>query len=458
VIILDTSWIHIGDQIELEIRKQGINGEGIGYHNKLAIFVFGAIAQEIVVCEITQVFPTYANAKIHVIKQPSLRRVEAPCPYYDRCGGCQMQHIEYNEQLKIKQSILKQALKRYTTLDVDRLPILKTLGNKPGFHYRNKSQMPFRNTTQGLQLGLFQPGTNHFVGIPSCLVQEEMVNRVNQLALELCHKYQLSAIDSQHKDGILLHLVTRHLSSTNQVQVTFVVTKKIPILTNIANELIKLEPKVVSVHVSVNSPNSVQIFGRSTTLLVGSPSIVETISGLHISLSPEAFHQLNSYQMGRMYDAMIKIAAIKPTDVVIDAFCGVGITSLQIAKIARKVIGIDYSEVSIQDAQNNAKTNQVSNVRFIAEKVERALPQYIVNNSTPDVIVFDPPRTGLDESMIQLLIKTRIPKVVYISCNPSTLAKNIASLAQSYQVKQIQPIDMFPHTASVESITLLELI
>ncbi|MDZ4195804.1 MAG: 23S rRNA (uracil(1939)-C(5))-methyltransferase RlmD, partial [Candidatus Izemoplasmatales bacterium] len=265
-------------------------------------------------------------------------------------------------------------------------------------------------------------------------------------------------IDSQHKDGILLHLVTRHLSSTNQVQVTFVVTKKVPILTTIANDLIKLEPKIVSVHVSVNSPNSVQIFGRSTTLLLGSPSIVETISGLQISLSPEAFHQLNSYQMGRMYDAMIKMAAIKPTDIVIDAFCGVGITSLQIAKIARKVIGIDYSEVSIQDAQNNAKTNQVSNVRFIAEKVERALPQYIVNNSTPDVIVFDPPRTGLDESMIQLLIKTRIQKVVYISCNPSTLAKNIASLAQSYQVKQIQPIDMFPHTASVESITLLELI
>ncbi|MCK7486912.1 MAG: 23S rRNA (uracil(1939)-C(5))-methyltransferase RlmD [Bacillus subtilis] len=222
---MDTNWIHIGDKYKIEIRRQGINGEGIGYQNQLAIFVDGAIAQEIVEVEITAVQPNFAAAKILTIEKASPKRVDPPCPFYIRCGGCQMQHIDYVEQQKIKQSILKQALKRYTTLDVDRLPLEKTIGMKPGYGYRNKSQMPFRNTPVGLALGLFQPGSNKFVPIDDCIVQDPVVNRVNQSVLEILKKHQMEAADGAHQDGNLLHLVTRHLASTGQVQVTIVATR-----------------------------------------------------------------------------------------------------------------------------------------------------------------------------------------------------------------------------------------
>jgi len=454
---MDTSWIQVGEQIELEIKKQGINGEGIGYHNKLAVFVPGAITKEVVRCTIKEVFPKYANAEVNEIIQPSNRRTTPPCIYYDRCGGCQMQHIDYLEQLKIKQSILKQSFRRYTDLDVDQLQIERTIGQKPGFHYRNKSQMPFRNTVHGLELGLFKPGSNHFVTIKNCIVQEEAINQVNQLVLKCCKEENLLAYDTMHREGILLHLVTRVFASTNQIQVTLIATKKSPIFPKIAVKIMELDKRIKSVHLSINTPNSVQIFGNTTLKLAGQDTISEDIEGYSIHVSPEAFHQLNTEQMKQMYQAVIRIASFKTTDTVIDAFCGIGITSLMIAKHVRRVVGIDYSEASIEDANKNAKTNHVANVRFISDQVERAIPQIIVHNGRPDVIVFDPPRSGLDDSTIQLLRKTKIPKIIYISCNPSTLSKNIGALLDLYQIEVIQPLDMFPHTASVESITLLQL-
>lgn len=453
--IVDTAWLNVGDQIEVEIKKQGINGEGVAYHNKLAIFVDGAITREVVLCSIVNVYPKYATAKIEQMIRPSNRRVTPPCPYYDRCGGCQLQHIEYLEQLKMKQSILKQALRRYTALNVDTLPIQKTIGQKPGFGYRNKSQMPFRNTIHGLELGLFKPGSNHFVTVKNCIVQEDAVNQVNQLVLDVCKKYQLKALDNQHRDGNLLHLVTRHMKSTNQVQVTFVVVKKIANLPEIAAELMKLDSRIQSIHQSLNQANSLHVFGASTTKVAGHDTIRETVEGLEIALSPDAFHQLNTDQMVQLYRQTLAIGKLKATDTIIDAFCGIGITSLLMAKHVRRVIGIDYSESSIQDATKNAKANNITNVRFVADQVERAIPQMIIHNGTPDVILFDPPRSGLEESTIQMLKKTKIPKIIYISCNPSTLAKNLADLIELYTIQTIQPIDMFPHTASVESITLL---
>lgn len=454
---MDTSWIHVGDKYKIEIRRQGINGEGIGYQNQLAIFVDGAIAQEIVEVEITAVHPNFAAAKILSIEKASPKRVDPPCPFYIRCGGCQLQHIDYVEQQKIKQSILKQALKRYTSLDVDRLPMEKTIGMKPGYGYRNKSQMPLRNTPIGLAMGLFQPGSNKFVPIDDCIVQDPVVNRVNQSVLEILKKHQLEAADSTHKDGILLHLVTRHLASTGQVQVTIVATRPSHSFKAIATQIVRQNPMVKSVHLSINKEGSVAIFGRNTELLYGEPFIQEKLDGLTISLSPEAFHQLNSKQMVRLYDVIMKHLAFTGTETVVDGYCGVGITSLLLAKRARHVIGIDYSEPSIADATMNAKNNGIDNVRFIADRVEKALPGVIQKSGRPDIIVLDPPRTGLEESLVALLLQAAIPMIVYVSCNPSTLAKNLASLLPAYDIQLIQPIDMFPQTASVESVVYLKL-
>jgi len=449
--------LEVGSKVKLEIRKQGINGEGIGYFNKLAIFVPGAILKETVNCEIVELNKTYAVAKINEIVRPSTRRVIPPCKFYEQCGGCQMQHIEYKEQLKIKLSIIRQALSRYTDYLVDNIEIRKTLGMKETFWYRNKSQMPFRNTNFGLALGLYAAQTNHFVYVDECMVQHQKVNEINQDTLSLLRKYKLMANDTMNPEGILLNLVTRYLETTNTASVTFIVTDFDPILEKVAMDLIKKNPVVDSVTYSVNRKSNPLMFGKSVELLAKQPYIVDEFAGMQVKISPDAFHQLNSKQMVILYEQIEKAAGLTGKEVIIDAYSGIGITSLLLAGKAKKVYGIDYSEASISDANFNAKHNHISNVQFIEDHVEGALPKLVASGVVPDILVLDPPRAGLHESVIKLILQTKIKKMIYVSCNPSTLAKNLGQLQKTYDIEFIQPIDMFPHTAGVESLTVLKL-
>jgi len=449
--------LNTGDKIKLEIRKQGINGEGIGYYNKLAIFVSGAILKEVVNCEITDMKTGYAIAKLDSVDRVSTKRVVPPCKFFDKCGGCQMQHIDYVEQLKIKKSILRQSLARYTDLKNTDSLIKKTLGMENHFGYRNKSQMPFRNLNFGLCLGLYEPGTNHFVYVDECIVQHPMVNSINKSVLSAMRKHQVVANDHLNKEGILLHLVTRYLEKTNEASVTFIVAKYDKVLLQVAKEIMEIHPEIRSVSYSVNRKNSTLIFGKTVEFITGEKHITDEFEGLKIKISPDAFHQLNSRQMEILYREIEKAANLTGIETIIDCYSGIGITSLKLAKKARFVYGIDYSVPSIKDAKENAKINGIKNVEMVAEHVEGALPRILLSGDKPDIIIFDPPRSGLDHSVINALMEAKIKRLIYVSCNPSTLAKNLADLSTMYEVEYIQPIDMFPHTSSVESVTLLKL-
>lgn len=454
--VMDTSWLKVGDRFSLEIRRQGINGEGIGYHKQLTIFVEGAIALEVVECEVVGVFPNFAQAKVVSTTKPSQHRVTAPCPYYEQCGGCQMQHIAYPEQLKIKRSILKQALKRYTEFDPDLMPIAKTIGQKPSYGYRNKSQMPFRNTAEGLALGLYRPGSNQFVPIGHCIVQEDAVNRVNASVLEILRRHGIEAHDEKRENGVLLHLATRHLESTGQIQVTLVATRRLHSFKAVAELILRQNSEVKSVHWSLQKPDAVSIFGKTVEKIAGTDTIRETIDGLSFELSPEAFHQLNTVQMRKLYQLVVDALNLQGTETIVDGYCGVGITSLLLAKKARRVIGVDLNEAAIKDAIKNAAANGLDRAVFLADRVEKALPGILTKYGKPEAIVLDPPRTGLEEALVDQLLKEKIDTIVYVSCNPSTLAKNLARLTAKYAIASIQPIDMFPQTASVESVTVLK--
>ncbi len=450
--------LSIGDKIKLEIRKQGINGEGIGYYNKLAIFVPGAILREKVNCEITDVKTGYAIAKLDSIERVSTKRIDPVCKFYDQCGGCQMQHIDYIEQLKTKQSILKQSFRKYTpNIDSD-LIIKKTLGMKDNFGYRNKSQLPFKNMNFGLGLGMYQPGTNHFVYFDECVVQNPKINLINRQALQVLRKHKMFAYDQLNKEGILLHLVTRYLENTHEASVTFIVTKYDKVLDEIAKELALKNPEIKSISYSINRRNSTLIFGSDVKIMFGEKKIRDRIDDLDILISPDAFHQLNSKQMDVLYKELLKTVNLQGDETVIDCYSGIGITTLQFARHAKKVYGIDYSEASIKDAKENARINHITNTEMISEHVEGALPRLLSEGVKADIIVFDPPRSGLDQQVLNAIMNASIDKLVYVSCNPSTLAKNLSVLTEKYDVISVQPIDMFPHTASVESITLLKLI
>ncbi|NLF48414.1 MAG: 23S rRNA (uracil(1939)-C(5))-methyltransferase RlmD [Acholeplasmataceae bacterium] len=445
----------IGLKITLEIRKQGINGEGIGYYNRLTIFVPGAILKETVICEIIELKQTYAIAKLLEIVRISKRRILPLCKFYDQCGGCQMQHIDYKEQLKIKQQILYQALSRYTDLDLKQPFIQRTLATNNSFHYRNKSQMPFKNTNFGLALGLYRPGSNHFVYVDECPVQDESVNLINQAVLSLLRKHQVLANDSVNPEGILLNLVTRYLESTVSASVTFIITRTDPVLSIIAKELMKKLPIVKSVTYSVNTKANPMMFGKTTQLLAGTPSISDHFQGMKIKISPDAFMQLNTAEMAVLYQEVVAKAALVGDETIIDCYSGIGLTSLILAKQAKKVIGIDYSEASIRDAKDNARVNKITNVEFLEGHVESVLPKLLVEKKRPDLIILDPPRAGLDKKVIKAIIDSKIPKMIYVSCNPSTLAKNLKEFLPVYDLMSIRPLDMFPQTSNVESISLL---
>lgn len=446
-----------GDNIKLDIRKQGINGEGIGYYNKTLVFVPGAINKEKVYVEIEEVSTNFAIGKIKEIIRVSKKRITPECKYYEECGGCQLQHIEYKEQLKIKQNILKQALRKYTKVDLENLNILKTKGMKDFFNYRNKSQMPFKNTKFGLALGFYKPESNHFVFVEECINHHDMINNINSLVLRLLRKYDFKANDNLYRNGTLYYLVTRYLEKTNSASVTFIVDEFSEKLNKVAEELIKENPVIKSVSYSLRNRKSNLVISSKVNIITGSKFINEKFEDLDIKISPDAFHQLNTKQMEVLYDLMLKTANINDKSIVFDLYSGIGITSILLAKHVKKVYGIDYSHASIKDAIENAKINKISNIDFITGQVEEQLPKLVKMGIKPDLVLLDPPRKGLAKPVVDALLKSKPKQIIYISCNPSTLAKNIDELYNLYDVKSIQPLDMFPNTASVESITLLGL-
>ncbi len=447
----------IGDNIKLDIRKQGINGEGIGYHNKALVFVPGAILKESIFCEITQVTDNYATGKIAKFIRVSKKRVDPPCEFFNDCGGCQMQHIDYIEQLKIKQSILKQSLRKYTSLDVEKLEILKTKGMDNSYQYRNKSQMPFKNTNFGLALGFYKPESNEFVYIDNCMVHHDVINTINNATLKLLRKHNLKAYDIENKDGVLFYLITRYLEATNSASVTFIVRENNDELRIVAKELMDELDMVKSVSYSISDSKSNLVISSKIIMLEGSKWIEDKFQNLTVKISPDAFHQLNSKQMEVLYDLILETADVNAHSVVFDLYSGIGITSILLAKRVKKVYGIDSSPASIKDAIENAKINNVTNIEFVTGYVEAEMPKLIKMGIKPDLVLLDPPRKGLAKPVVDALLKSLPKQIVYVSCNPSTLAKNINELSGKYSVKSIRPIDMFPNTASVESITLLKL-
>ena len=446
----------VGDKIKLDIRKQGINGEGIGYHNKTLVFVAGAILKEQVYCEIIKVGKNFAEGKIIETIRVSKRRVTPPCKYYEDCGGCQLQHIDYLEQLKIKQSIIKQSLKKYTNLDVDQLDLKKTLGMGYTYKYRNKSQMPFRNTNFGLALGFYKPESNHFVYVDECLVHHDAINKINEGTLRLLRKYLFKAYDKSNKEGILFYLVTRYLEKTNSASVTFIVREFDKKLDKVAKELMEQFPSVKSVSYSVSNPKSNLVISDKVHMISGNPWIEDMFGDLSVKISADAFHQLNTTQMEVLYDVILKAVGENPKSIVFDLYSGIGITSMLIAKQVKKVYGIDYSHASIKDAVENSRINKIENTVFVKGHVESEMPKLVKEGIKPDIVVLDPPRKGLAKHVVDALLKSLPKQIIYVSCNPSTLAKNISELNDKYDVLSIQPIDMFPNTASVESVTILK--
>ncbi|WP_374717798.1 23S rRNA (uracil(1939)-C(5))-methyltransferase RlmD [Neobacillus sp.] len=440
----------------LTIKRLGINGEGVGYFKKQVVFVPGALPGEEVVVEATKIHPKYAEARIKKIRIRSPHRIKPLCPVYAQCGGCQLQHLQYDQQLKEKRDIVIQALERHTKLDVNKLDIRETIGMENPWGYRNKSSFQVREKDGQVLAGLYGLNSHQLINIDQCAVQHAQTNEATTQVKKILEDLNIPIYHEKTRKGLVRTIVTRVGMQTGELQVVLITSKKeLPKKELIIQEIQKRLPNVKSIVQNINGEKTSLIFGEETHSLAGRDFIQEVLGDLQFELSARTFFQLNPVQTVKLYNEVKQAAGLTGVEKVVDAYCGVGTIGLWLADKAGEVRGMDVIPESIEDAKKNAKRHGFSNTKYVPGKAEEILPKWVKKGWKPDVIVVDPPRTGLDHQLIQTILQVEAKKLIYVSCNPSTLAKDIQTLSKKYEVKYIQPVDMFPQTAHVECVSQL---
>jgi 23S rRNA (uracil1939-C5)-methyltransferase len=449
----------IGETIPLLIKRLGINGEGIGFYQRQVVFVPGGIPGEEMSVIITKVYPNRAEAKIKKVFKKSKDRVTPPCPIYETCGGCQIQHMSYAAQLREKRDIVVQAFERYTKIHRDKLNVRQTIGMDEPWAYRNKSQFQVGKIDDTVIAGLYSSNSHKLINIDHCLVQHEDTNIVTNKVKQIIRDLNLPIYDERKQTGSIRTIVVRTAFRTDEIQLVIVTaTNELPKKEIFVEEIKKRLPQVTSFIQNINEEKTSLVFGEQTEGIFGKDTITEHLGDLRFELSARAFFQLNPEQTVNLYNEVKRQANLTGKEKVVDAYCGSGTIGMWLAKGAEEVRGMDIIKESIMDARKNAEKHQIKNAYYEAGKAEKLLPKWVREGWQPDVVVVDPPRTGCDPVFLETIIKTKPKKMVYVSCNPSTLAKDVHMLiSNGYKVEQITPVDMFPQTSQVEAVCTLVL-
>lgn len=431
--------------MKLEIKKQGINGEGIGYYNKLPVFVDRTLIDEVVDVSVIEDNKRYKIAKTNKIINQSDKRIDPKCKNYYKCDGCSLMHTTYDNQLEIKKSLLKEALLKYADIELDELEIVKSDNE---FNYRNCLKLPFINTYQGLGLGIFKKDSNHICPINKCIIHSELLEEIKDKVLFILNKYELSAYDKKTKKG-LRYLVLREIGKRAHM---CLITGEDKIDEALVKELCDIKELVSIYHCINTSKNSVDIFSNKMIHLGLGKHLVFKIDDLKFNLSVKSFYQLNTNQAKKLYKYVVN--NIGDGDLIVEAYAGIGAMSMLAKDKAKEIVGIEYIKDAVVNANVNANINKLNHIEFICGDSGEILEKKFSNRKI-DTLIVDPPRSGLDDRMLDAILNSNIKQIIYISCNPATLAKNLAVLTDYYKIDSIKAFDMFPQTAHVESVTIL---
>ena len=446
--------VNLGDQLELKVETLASSGDGLCHHEGYTLFVPTGLPGDIARCEIVKTTPRFGVARAVTFSEKSADRVEPSCPVFPECGGCKLQHLDYNPQMAFKVQSVKDALERIGKIDLA-VPI-ETVPAERTLHYRNKGSFALSHKGGKPRIGFYKQGTHEVVDSATCDTLLEPINAIKEWVRGLMQQHRISIYHEKNHKGLIRALVVRHSPETEQSLLGFVTTtgefpQKFP--EQLLNRKSLIDLGIVGVVRNINNYKTNATFGDKTETLWGQDFLTDRLGDLKFQLSLTSFFQVNPFQAVKLYDIIKEWVLQKPGPVV-DAYCGNGGISLWLAKAGVGITGVDTFAASVADAKESAKRNNLPNCRFVQDTLERFLedPESVGPVQT---LIVDPPRKGCSEQVIDAIPKLNVERLIYVSCNPATLARDLARLSD-YTIQAVKVIDMFPQTAHVETAVLLE--
>lgn len=440
--------------MKLKILKVGNDGEGIAYYNKKPVYIYYAYKDEVVDVELVKNKRGVYEGNINKIITPSPHRVKPICPYYTQVGSSNLMHINYNEQLNYKKEFIHFHLNTKLRKLARGIRVNKTVRSSNEFYYRNKIDLPVRFLDGKNEVGLYKRATNWFVKIDGYVLHQKVLDEVCKNALELMNKFNINGYDEKTKEGYITHLSIR-ANEKDEVQLTFVLKRKID-LTKLTEELVKNNSKIVSVYYSFvpRLDSNRDLFSNKLVKIYGEDYLKIKLDEFTFLLKPNTFFQLNTKQAEKLFKLVVKKGRLNKNDIVLDAYSGVGTIATFISPHVKEVIAIE----KIKEAtQANILTNEINNISNLTPITGDVIRRVKELDKKFTVMVFDPPRVGLNKPLIEFILKEVPKKIIYVSCNPETLARDLKELSSKYKIDSITPFDMFPQTSHTESITILYL-
>lgn len=470
------------DVVELEITDIGADGEGIGKYEGFTLFVKDAVVGDVVKAHVLKMKKAYGYAKVTEIVRPSEYRVEPKCEFASKCGGCQLQHLSYEKQLEYKQNKVVSCLERIGGFKgIAEVPgiVMPIIGMEEPFYYRNKAQFPVgRGKNDELLIGFYAGHTHSIINHEECAIQSKVCVDIVRVVRSWIEENSISIYNEETHTGLLRHILTRVGFATGEIMVCLIINGDyIPATAELTNalvplrfeekarrvtadgELIESEYHIKSICVNINKDKTNRILGDVVKAVLGEPRITDYIGDLKYRISPLSFFQVNPMQTKKLYDKALEYAGLNGDETVWDLYCGTGTISLFLAKAAKQVYGIEIIPQAVEDAKVNAGINNITNAEFFAGAAEEVFPLLYEKDRAKyqaDVVVVDPPRKGCDEVLLDTIVKMGPKRVVYVSCDPATLARDLKYLCEKgYDIKKVQPVEQFAQTGHVECVVLM---
>ncbi len=447
-----------GETVELKIEKMAIGGFGIARLDGFVIFVKGGVCGDVVRARIYKKKKDYAEAKVVEVLEPSSERTQPLCQYYGYCGGCQWQHIKYSTQLKYKKELVEEVIRRIGKIDEAR--ILDTIPSPEQFGYRNKMEftfsnkpwfLPFQEEKKEFSLGLHIPGSyDRVIDIEECFLQPDEGNIILDIVRKYVEKTKIPVYDMKTHEGFWRFLTLRNSKYSGEWMVNFVTSDEaIQVLGPLAEEICRRVKNVRTVVNNISKKKAAVAVGDREVVIKGEGYIEDKIGEYRFQISANSFFQTNPKAVEKLYEKVKEYAELSGSEEVLDLYSGIGTISIFLSKDARRIVGIEIVESAVKDAKRNCRINGIDNCQFIVGDIREVLPRLSVK---PDVIIIDPPRPGMHKDVVKKVLELDAKRIVYVSCNPATLARDLSYLKEKYIIEEIQPVDMFPHTHHIEAV------